>query len=182
MRGCDRNGTFLASSHSGRTYVLPASDAMLAAVPSTALNNIATKISPSSKSRSARARFRSKAKAAGKSTGDAASDNNSEDQDKTKTNQVASGAMKAQEPDKNTKLWIVNKPALPMVIMHHALPLLLIALSMAIFIVARMLHIEATGSAISTTSNVRSHYTKIAAAVVLAIAFVTLLVQFIVFY
>jgi hypothetical protein len=46
---------------------------------------------------------------------------------------------------------------------------------------ARMVHVEATGSAISTTSNAKSHYAKIAAAVFLALAVLTLLTQLIIF-
>jgi hypothetical protein len=68
-----------------------------------------------------------------------------------------------------------------MVLMHHSLPLLLVLLAGLVFVQSRVMHVDATGSSISSTSNTSSEYTKIAAAILLGVAFLTIFIQLVVF-
>jgi hypothetical protein len=178
VRGCDRNGTYLAAGSAGRNFVVPASDAYLAALPPAALGDLATKGGTGHAKAPAKSRAKGKTKTAAKAQSEASAD----DED-TASEKASSGppALAIDNPPKNTKLWLIADPAFPMVLMHHSLPLLLVLLAGLVFVQSRVMHVDATGSSISSTSNTSSEYTKIAAAILLGVAFLTIFIQLVVF-
>jgi tetratricopeptide (TPR) repeat protein len=183
IRGCDRNGAFLASAQPGRTYVVPASNTYLAAVPSGALSDITGKAPAASRSKiSTKAKIKGRVKALPKAPPNAAGgDKPTDDQDRDTAAQPALPVVHTEKPDKSTKLWLIVNPAFPMVLIHHSLPLILMGIAALAYLQSRIVHVEATGASIAETSNARSHYAKIAAAVFLGLAVLVIFVQFLIF-
>jgi hypothetical protein len=179
VRGCDRDGTYLVSGTAGRNYVVPASDTYLVALPPGALGDGTAKAPPSPRAKAA-AKLHTKTKVKGgqKAQADNAAESSEASEDKAAQ---SAPAMEIDQPPKTTKLWMIQDPAFPMVLMHHSLPLLLVLIAAMVFVQSRLVHVEATGSAISSTSNAKSEYTKIAAAVFLGLAFLAIFIQLVVF-
>ncbi len=181
VRGCDRNGTFLASGHPGRTYVVPASDTYLAAIPAASIGEFTVKpAGPPHGKGASKAKPKNKSKSQKAQTDSSAADTNDDSQVKARASKPAP-SMEIDKPPKNTKIWMIENPAFPMVLMHHSLPLLLLIIAGLAYLQSRVVHVEATGASISETSNVKSHYAKIAAAVFLGLAFLTIFIQLVVF-
>jgi hypothetical protein len=183
VRGCDRNGSFLSSGHPGRSYVVTAADNYLAAIPAGALGDLAARPSTTSRSKlSAKTKIRGKTKGPPKALPESSDSSKADDvQDQNKAAQAALPTVRTEQPDKSTKLWLILNPAYPMLLIHHALPLILLGLAILAYLRAKMVHVEATGPSISATSNAHSHYAKITAAVLLALAVLVIMAQFVIF-
>jgi len=76
---------------------------------------------------------------------------------------------------------LIVKPPLPMLLFHHALPLLLIGLAVLAFVRSRMVPDDPTGTSISSNRDMVAHWAQITACVFLGLAFVVIVAQFLVF-
>jgi len=168
IRGCDRDGNFLASGESGRSYVVVAENALLSSVPSAP---------PSTAKNKAKSKTRSGGKQS--TTANAATTATKEEQADVSAQPVSTAQI--EPPTKSTKLWLIVQPALPMILFHHALPLILIVLAVLAFLRSRMVKNDPTGTSISSSRDMVAYYSQIAACVFLGLAFIVLLAQFLVF-
>jgi hypothetical protein len=116
VRGTDRNGVWLASGQAGRCYVVSAADTVV---------SLPAGSSPAARAARAKGKGRSPIGKTNKVEGIAPAPTVVAPQIDA-TSRSALRAVQIVAPEKNTKLWLITDPAWPMLLTHHALPLLLL--------------------------------------------------------
>ncbi len=171
VRGCRQDGRFLMSDHD-KIFVLTADNSFLKQQATSAIDKKAEK-GPLR----ANARNRKFKKAAPQAVAVEKKDEipKAKSQSVTATDQAL--YSKAKPPEKSTQMYLIMHPPVPLGVLHHLVPLLLLLLTFAAFIRSQMVGFDIKGKTVSTGSN--------AAVVVAGISFllltVSVLIQFAIF-
>ncbi|MBS1990346.1 MAG: tetratricopeptide repeat protein [Cyanobacteria bacterium SZAS LIN-3] len=170
IRGCDRDGNFISSGAAGRSYVVAADNNALANISSGATAAAARTAKNKPKVRGA------KVIAPATKTPPAVKLD-------TKADNASAPPLNVplEKPDKNTRLWLIVEPPLPMVLIHHGLPLILLMIAVLAFGRSRMVKDDPTGTSISSTRDHVAHFAQIASYILLGLAIILLVAQVTIF-
>lgn len=146
VRGYDSKGQLLQAGPSAgkkSAYVETASDASLL--------NIEAPRSAEVKTSTVKARAKSAGKTTAKNSTKSA--NNAESKEQNHSTDTTVPTMKAEtRPYKASSLWLIQNPPCPMALIHYALPILLVAFSIASFLAAQMQGFNMKGERVSSGS------------------------------
>jgi hypothetical protein len=155
VRGWDRSGHFIEAAQPGNTYIVTASDACLLAVDEPAKPGpIANEVHRKEGGKKQIIR-----------------------PPRPAVENIVQSNLPVEKPNKATKLWIVSSPPCPVLYLHYLLLLLLVALSLAAFMLSGLAAVDMKGRTISSGSNIA----LILAKVLLGVAVLVALAQFVIF-
>ncbi len=171
VRGCRKDGRFLMTDHD-KIFVLTADNSFLKQLAPSVVDKKADKVPLRTSVRNRKSK-----KAAPPVV--AAAKNFEIPKAKSQTTTAIDQAVysRAEPPEKPTQMYLIMNPPVPLGVLHHLVPLLLLLLTFAAFIRSQMVGFDIKGQAVSTGSN--------AAVLVAGISFlllaVSVLIQFAIF-